>query len=216
MKIKIKFIITAIAIAFSVNVFSQIKPSLNVALVSKYIWRGQDLGGVSIQPTLQLNSGGFYVGAFGSVGFEEANNKELDLYAGYTYKLLTIGFTDYYSTSTGAEYGKWDFGHGNHVGEVGLGLDFKLFALNGYTNVYGDKDYSPYIELSSPFRLGDLNFKAYAGVVPIESKYYKTDGFGLTNLSLRAEKQVKGFPVFGQVVFNTAADAAYFVAGVTF
>ena len=38
-------------------------------LVSGYIWRGQDLGNVSVQPSLSVAYKGFSLSAWGSVGF---------------------------------------------------------------------------------------------------------------------------------------------------
>ena len=40
-------------------------------IVSSYIWRGQDLGGVSLQPTLGLEYKGISLSAWGSVGLAD-------------------------------------------------------------------------------------------------------------------------------------------------
>jgi hypothetical protein len=213
-----KKIISVFVSFFVSGLFSsaQTKTDLGASLVSKYIWRGQDLGGFSIQPSLTVSRSGFYIGAFGSIGLDENDKKELDLYTGFKLERLTIGFTDYYATPTGTKYGNWNMKDGNHVGEVGIGYDLRLLAVNAYVDVYGDKDYSPYVEASAPFHLGGVDFNAAAGVVPVKSIYYGTDGFSLTNVSLRANKSIKGIPLFGQIVLNPSADAAYFVAGITF
>ena len=47
-----------------------IETDISADLVSGYIWRGQDLGNVSIQPTLSVSYKGFSLSAWGSVGFE--------------------------------------------------------------------------------------------------------------------------------------------------
>lgn len=48
----------------------KVEASVGADLVSGYIWRGQDLGGVSIQPSLGISYKGLSLGAWGSVGLE--------------------------------------------------------------------------------------------------------------------------------------------------
>ena len=62
----------------------KVEASVGADLVSGYIWRGQDLGGVSIQPSLSVAYKGFSLGAWGSAGIESADTKELDLTLGYS------------------------------------------------------------------------------------------------------------------------------------
>ena len=50
----------------------KVEASVGADLVSGYIWRGQDLGGVSIQPSLGISYKGLSLGAWGSVGFMNA------------------------------------------------------------------------------------------------------------------------------------------------
>lgn len=45
----------------------KVEASVGADLVSGYIWRGQDLGGVSIQPSLGISYKGLSLGAWGSV-----------------------------------------------------------------------------------------------------------------------------------------------------
>ena len=47
----------------------KVEASVGADLVSGYIWRGQDLGNVSIQPSLSIAYKGFSLSAWGSVGF---------------------------------------------------------------------------------------------------------------------------------------------------
>ena len=48
----------------------KVEASVGADLVSGYIWRGQDLGGVSVQPSLEISYKGFSLGAWGSVGID--------------------------------------------------------------------------------------------------------------------------------------------------
>ena len=56
-------------------------------VVSSYLWRGQNLGGMSIQPSVTLDWRGLYVSGWANIGaynwtFEELN-PELDITIGY-------------------------------------------------------------------------------------------------------------------------------------
>ncbi len=48
-----------------------VEADLGADLVSGYLWRGQDLGNVSIQPSVSVSYKGFWVGAWGSVGLDK-------------------------------------------------------------------------------------------------------------------------------------------------
>ena len=78
-----------------------IETDISADLVSGYIWRGQDLGNVSIQPTLSVSYKGFSLSAWGSVGFEGKDTKELDLTLGYTNGGFSISVTDYWFDEIG-------------------------------------------------------------------------------------------------------------------
>ena len=59
-----------------------------------------------------------------------------------------------------------------------------------------------------------------AGVVPFATTFYETSGFAVTNLSLRATKDIKvtdsfSIPIFGQVTGNPCSQKAYLVLGFT-
>ena len=60
-----------------------VEADLGADLVSGYLWRGQDLGNVSIQPSVSVSYKGFWVGAWGSVGLDKDDTKEIDLTVGY-------------------------------------------------------------------------------------------------------------------------------------
>ena len=69
-------------------------------LVSHYIWRGQELGQVSIQPTLGISAWGLSLSAWGSVGLSNpADTKELDLTLAYGIGGFHIGVSDYWFNS---------------------------------------------------------------------------------------------------------------------
>ena len=64
---------------------SKIETTISGDIVSSYIWRGQDLGNVSLQPTLGIGYKGLSLTAWGSVGLTNSDDtKEFDLTLAYT------------------------------------------------------------------------------------------------------------------------------------
>ena len=201
-------------------------------VVSSYIWRGQDLGNVSLQPTLGIGYKGLSLTAWGSVGLSDpSDTKEFDLTLSYAIGGLNIGVTDYWFNNgldPENRYFKYDAHGTNHVFEANIGYDFGLASLQWFTNFAGNdgvnKDgkraYSSYVELTVPFKLATVDWTATAGAVPFSTDFYGTDGFAVTNLALRATKEIKvtesfSVPVFGQVVANPCSQKAYLVIGFT-
>ena len=98
------------AMPFTAKAQDKVKASVGADIVSGYIWRGQDLGGVSLQPNASIAYKGLSLEAWGSVGIEKTDAdgydaKEFDLTLGYstggfTYQLLIIGIIPEQVTST--------------------------------------------------------------------------------------------------------------------
>ena len=53
---------------------NSIETTISADFVNQYIWRGQDLGHVSVQPTLGIGYKGFAVSAWGSVGLTNSSD----------------------------------------------------------------------------------------------------------------------------------------------
>ena len=210
----------------------EIETTISGDVVSSYIWRGQDLGSAAVQPTFGVGYKGLSLTAWGSYGIADpADTKEFDLTLGYTIGGLNIGVTDYWFNAgldPGNRYFKYDAHGTNHVFEANIGYDFGFASLQWYTNFSGndgvnkdgDRAYSSYAEATVPFRLASVDWTATAGVVPFATDFYGTTGFAVTNLSLRADKEIKvtdsfSIPVFGQVTANPCAQKAYLVLGIT-
>ena len=201
-------------------------------VVSSYIWRGQDLGDASLQPTLGIGYKDFSLTAWGSVGLTDpSDTKEFDLTLSYAIGGLNIGITDYWFNAgldPENRYFKYDAHGTNHVFEANVGYDFGPASLQWFTNFAGNdgmnKDgkraYSSYVELTVPFKLSTVDWTATAGAVPFSTDFYGTNGFAVTNLALKATKDIKvtdtfSVPVFGQVVANPCSQKAYLVIGFT-
>jgi hypothetical protein len=229
-----KIVFTAMGLVVSLATLAQEKVETTIGgdVVSSYIWRGQDLGDVSLQPTLGIGYKGLSLTAWGSVGLSDpSDTKEFDLTLGYTIGGLNIGITDYWFNSgldPENRYFKYDAHVTNHVFEANVGYDFGFANLQWFTNFAGNdginKDgkraYSSYVELSVPFKLATVDWTAMAGAVPFSTDFYGADGFAVTNLALKATKEIKvtesfSIPVFGQVIANPNSQKAYLVIGFT-
>ena len=228
-----KIVCFAMMLVASATAFAQdeVETTVSADVVSQYIWRGQDLGSVSLQPTLGVSYKGLSLTAWGSVGLSEpADPKEFDLTLAYTIGGLNIGVTDYWFDNIGPEtrYFKYDAHGTNHVFEANIGYDFGFASIQWYTNFAGNdgtkKDgkraYSSYGEIAVPFKLAAVDWSATIGAVPHYTTSYGTTGFAVTNVALKATKDIKvtdsfSIPVFGQVVANPCAQKAYLVFGLT-
>ena len=211
---------------------SEVETTISGDIVSNYIWRGQDLGSVSLQPTLGIGYKGLSLSAWSNVGLSDpADGKELDLTLAYSVGGLNVGVTDYWTEAGGdpqGRYFKYNAHDTNHVFEANIGYDFgpasvqwfTNFAGNDGVNKDGERAYSSYMEVVVPFKLSAIEWTATAGAVPFATDYYGTNGFAVTNLSLRADKEIKvtdsfSIPIFGQVVANPCSQKAYLVLGIT-
>lgn len=228
-----RFIVMALASALAVfggagAKAEKVEGEAALDLVSSYIWRGQDLGGVSIQPTLGLSWKGLSLSAWGSTSFEKGDTKEFDLTLGYGYKGFSVSVTDYWFDN-GPGYFKYGAHSTAHVFEACLGYDFKLAAINWYTNFagndgvngHGDRAYSSYVEASVPFTLASLDWSAVVGATPWSTDFYGSHGFAVVNCSIGAVKKIKvtdsfGFSLFARAIWNPRADKGYFAAGISF
>jgi len=224
------FVIVAMLLAGNsgIHAQSQVEGHIMADIVSNYIWRGQNLGHVSLQPELSVAWKGLSLAAWGSVGLSDKDdNREVDLTLSYEIGGLSFGIVDYWSEGNDNRYFYYKNGTG-HAFEGFISYDFgpvsaswqTYFAGNDYQNDNGKRAFSSYFELSAPFRLVTCNWEAKVGLVPWKSGTYDVNGFNVTNLSLRATKAIKisesfELPLFGQVIANPASQHFYFVFGLT-
>ena len=159
------------------------KAYVKADLVSHYMWRGIDMGGISIQPEAGISWKGLSLSAFGNAGFAKEDPQEFDLTLGYVYKGFNIGITDYWATGTDPQnrYFFYQDKETAHQFEANLGYTCKYGSIQAYTmfwgndyKINGDRAYSTYVELSVPFRAGGLDWDARVGITPMESAGYTT------------------------------------------
>ena len=218
----------SMAMPFTAKAQDKVEASAGVDLVSGYVWRGQDLGGVSLQPSASIAYKGFSLGAWGSVGIESSDTKEFDLILGYSTGGFSVSVTDYWFNG-GPGYFHYGARNTAHVFEGQIGYDFGLLAINWYTNFAGadgvnkegDRAYSSYLSLVAPFSLGGLDWTAEIGATPWATDFYGSNGFAVCDVSLGANKEIKitdsfSLPLFVKATWNPRTEGAYFVAGLSF
>ena len=210
----------------------KVETTIAADFVNEYIWRGLKLGDVAVQPTLGVGYKGLSLTAWGSYGLSNKDDvKEMDLTLAYAIGGLNIGITDYWFSEgldPDARYFKYNAHSTNHVFEATVGYDFGPVAMQWYTNFAGNdgqnksgkRAYSSYFEANVPFRLATVDWTGTVGAVPYASSYYGTNGFAVTNLSLRATKDIRvtdsfAIPIFGQLTANPCTQKAYLVFGFT-
>lgn len=218
--------------ALATTAVAQDKVETTVAadVVSHYYWRGQDFGEVSVQPTLGIGYKGLSLTAWGNYGItNSADAKELDLTLAYAADCgFNVGITDYW-TDGNPKYFAYGAHKTSHVFEANVGYDFGPVSLQWYTNFAGadglnksgDRAYSSYFEVAAPFKLGGCDWTATVGAVPYATDFYSTaNGFAVTNVMLKAAKDIKitdtfSVPVFASVAANPSTQKAYLVFGFT-
>ena len=166
-------------------------------LVSSYLWRGQNIGGMSIQPMVSLDWKGLYISGWANIGADnwafQDINPELDITIGYDNFGLAVDLTHLYYFGGDPYFGKGGFkaqeqttsstmeAHaGLHLGDL---FEKVPLSLDWYTTIYGDDCYlndkgewqrawSTYIEVGYDFELPlGLMLGTRLGIVPWRSSY---------------------------------------------
>lgn len=212
------------------NAQDKVEATIQADVVSQYLWRGQELGQVSLQPSLGLSYKGLSLTAWGSVGLSEpGDTKELDLTLAYSVGGFNIGVTDYWFNSPNERYFCYGAHSTSHVFEANVGYDFGPVGVQWYTNFAGNdgvgnggsRAYSSYVEVSAPFRLAGCDWSAAVGAVPYATDFYSSaDGFAVTNVSLKASKDISvteqfAIPLFAGLAVNPSTEKTYLYCGFT-
>jgi uncharacterized protein (TIGR02001 family) len=120
-------------------------PSYSVTVdfpyASKYVFRGVQYAEDSFQPSAKLTVGSFYAGLWTNQPITSNIDNEIDLYAGYGFKLsdtwsLDVGATYYYYPEADASLGGFEHTFEPYAGVTGT---FGSFTVGGYA--YYDFDW---------------------------------------------------------------------------
>ena len=192
--------------------------SLGTDLVSRYIWRGKDIGNSpAIQPNVSFGVAGFKIGVWGSYAMvyngTSGNYAEFDPYITYTLKWFTIGITDYscpnsINPNSNNRYFNYTKSTTNHtlegclqftgpekfplsvcVATLFYGADKGKDSLSVY-GLGSKNNYSTYFEVSYPFTVKGIGVKPFVGGIPFGSGWYGPYG-GIVNAGLTVSKSIK-------------------------
>ena len=215
----------------------QNKISVNMELVSQYVWRGALLSNApSIQPSLTYSDNGFSLGAWGATSLAPSDVSEVDLFASYTFKeIFTLTLTDYFITAP-ENYFNYQSKKTGHIFELTGSYadpDFLPLSLTVATNIYGadatklKKDgsydgiqYSTYAELGYSFKYCDA-FMGFNMTPPNKDRGevgFYGDSFGVVNLGVSATKEVQvtkafSLPLKASLITNPQAERVFLVVG---
>ena len=194
----------------------KVEVSTGVDLYSTYVFRGVAFSGPSYQPSFEVSTGGFAIGAWGSQDF--ANTfQEMDLYLGYTFDFgLYLGLTDYYYPGSSFEDGE------SHAIEINAGFEIDNFSLAA--------NYIPAEAVNAGSIGGDMYFEAGYSVDDATSLFFGagngwhtnfTDDFGVVNIGATTGKELVisdtfTVPVSGSVVYNAYSKQFYILVGFSF
>lgn len=225
---------------------AQIETSFDAGadIMSRYIWRGLNLGGSSpsIQPSLEFSAGNFTIGTWGAFSFSDGRTmQETDLYLSYNIKeMFTITLTDYFFPDEMAgnnNYFEFDQDSTGHLLEAMISFDgtekipFSLMAAMNFwgadaRKANGDKQFSTYIELGYNGKCKEVDYKIFAGLTPTSPDEDKEEtGFygekaGLINLGVTLSKEIQitdkfSLPVSSSFIVNPMTENVFLVFGIS-
>ncbi len=209
-------LVLAVVLVFTssdVTKAQEVEVSTGVDLYSTYVFRGVAYSGPSWQPSIELSTGEFAIGAWGSQGYD--GFQEMDLYAGYSFDFgLYLGLTDYYYP--GSPFGDGD----SHAIEVNAGYEIDSFSLAGNYILTeapnaGSAGGDTYFELGYSLSEADLFIGAGDG-------WHSSDGeFALVNIGIGTSKEIVisdtfSIPVSGAAIYNPDSEQFYILVGFSF
>jgi len=191
-------------------------------IYSSYIWRGSKFGsGPAFQPGVSFTTGGFTIGAWGSVSASTDEGFEMDLYSSYAIGGLTIGLTDYYFGGDWMEYKTM------HYLEPSLSYGIGGFSIAGYYMFLAGTDATEDEPATDFGSSGDMYFEAGYSFKHVDLKLGAGDGqytdngdFKVCVISVGTSKEIKitenfSLPLSGAVILNPSTGGFFITAGIS-
>ncbi len=239
-------IILAILMFMSAGLKAQTETSFNagVDLMSRYVWRGLNLGGSSpsIQPTLEYSVGNFTLGTWGAFSMSDGLTiQETDLYLSYNIKdMFSLTITDYFlpdeslSNNNYFEFNEEETGHLLEATASFDGTEKIPFTFMAAVNFWGadalkadgKKQYSTYLELGFNGQCKEFEYNIFMGMTPTspdeekgETGYYGPYA-GVINLGITASKEIQitdkfSLPISTSFIVNPQAENVFLVVGIS-
>ena len=188
--------------------------------VSSYLWRGMNLAGPSIQPSVYFDyeKGDWAVslGTWASKSFVKGDYNEWDLSIEATWRNITLSlanYREYYGAAFDDNY--LDLGVSLTLSED-IPVTFSWYSIvnhldggmwDGGNHFHWADAFPSYFEIAYDFSLAEIDFTAAAALLPFASDYYGNEEFGPCNLSITAGYEFEfdndaTLPVSAQVMYN--------------
>lgn len=226
--------------------FTQSETALNtgVDLMSRYVWRGINLGGSSpsIQPTLEYGAGSFTLGSWGAFSMSDGIMvQEVDLYLSYTFKdMVSLTITDYFlpdETISNNNYFEFDEAKTAHLLEASASFDgtekipFTIMAAVNFwgadaLKANGEKQFSTYFELGFNGNFKEYDYNLFLGFTPtnpdedLEEYGFYGPHSGVMNMGITVIKEIKitdhfSLPLINSFIINPMDENVFLVVGIS-
>ena len=153
MKKTIALVGAILASGLGATAFGAYSVTTDMTVASEYVFRGQELGDLTLHPSVEISSQGGYLGIWEANQIQNSSvwNNETDVYGGYNYKLSDNLKLDVGATYYNYEHHNMFFPKNTIEGYVGLNAEnhgvttgvylYRDFRLNTYTS-QGSVSYS--------------------------------------------------------------------------
>jgi len=204
-----------------------------ILLLSRHIWRGNQLGdAIAVEPSVTISGGRF---SFNLWAARTTNNSysEIDLIPSYQFNHFSLTLLDYYNPVPGEinQYLNFQEGKNRHSVEMNIdnySIDKQRFKWMAGTFILGDKNektgkpfYSTYLEFKYPFTVFEIETKPFAGLTPF--KGYYADKFAIINIGISFSKEIDlklpfTFPLSLSFISNPYSKQSFviFAGGIAF
>lgn len=208
---------------------NKLKFNAKLDLHSSHLWRGLKNGNsLSIQPAVSIEVKGLSIGAWTAYAVNDSYF-EIDLFAEYSFKSITVSFYDYYCPQSTQMKGFFEFRkfHTRHTLDAMISwhpekLPFRILVS---TFLFGDdispedgrQAYSTYVEPAITWKLKQFSGEIYTGLTPY-SGYYSSKSafvnFG-TSVSYKLTIGDYEFPIQSNISYNPITNAFNYMIGFT-
>jgi len=208
---------------------NQLKLNAKLDLHSSHLWRGFKNGNaLSIQPTILVEKGALNVGAWAAYAINDSYF-EVDLFAEYSYKSITVSLYDYYCPQSTQMNGFLEFRklHTRHTLDAMISwspkeIPFKVFVS---TFLFGDdissKDgrqaYSTYVEPAITWKLNRFSGEIFTGFTPYSGYYSSKSAFVNFGTAISYKLNIGEYelPIQSKISYNPIAKVFYYMVGFT-
>ena len=211
----LRTILTGALVTLATGIPASAEVGLGTDLVSRYVWRGSDLGNAaSVQPWISYSNDVVEVGAWSSWAIDDGAANENDLYVSFGAGPVGITVTDYYlPTASPGDFFNYSDDDGIHIIEISAGIELGAASVMGAINLLGDGDDSFWVEASVPLEMLSSGDTVVGLTVGGGNGFYTTDTDPMVaSVSLDVSKD----DWFGSYILNPDAEITFLVIGKSF